>query len=154
VKDLRNEKNVTLEKRGNQRFNIPAVVNCKFINKNIKSENGFQGFIQDISLGGVVLEIRDDFLTIDDSLLQYTGIQMVLELNLPSGAHKMEFSGFLRWLRRVKKEGMSFLYLGIKFNPLKETSKEILMEYLSLGTGDKNLIWNLWDNLSIQDLRR
>jgi len=154
VKDLRNEKNVTLEKRGNQRFNIPAVVNCKFINKNIKSENGFQGFIQDISLGGVVLEIRDDFLTIDDSLLQYTSIQMVLELNLPSGAHKMEFSGFLRWLRRVKKEGMSFLYLGIQFNPLKETSKEILMEYLSLGTGDKNLIWNLWDNLSIQDLRR
>ena len=154
MKDLRNEKNVTLEKRGNQRFNIPAVVNCKFINKNIKSENGFQGFIQDISLGGVVLEIRDDFLTIDDSLLQYTSIQMVLELNLPSGAHKMEFSGFVRWLRRVKKEGMSFLYLGIQFNPLKETSKEILMEYLSLGTGDKNLIWNLWDNLSIQDLRR
>jgi hypothetical protein len=154
VKDLRNEKNVMLEKRENQRFNIPAVVNCKFINKNMKSENGFQGFIQDISLGGVVLEIRDDFLTIDDSLLQYTSIQMVLELNLPTGAHKMEFSGFVRWLRRVKKEGMSFLYLGIQFNPLKETSKEILMEYLSLGTGDKNLIWNLWDNLSIQDLRR
>jgi hypothetical protein len=154
VKDLRNEKNVFLKKRGNQRFNIPAMVKCKFINKNMKCKKVFQGFIQNISLGGVSLEIRDDFSIIDDSLLQYTSIQMVLELNLSSGAHKMEFSGFLRWHRRVKKESMSFLYLGIKFNPLKESSKEILMEYLSLGTGDKNLIWNLWDNLSIQDLRR
>lgn len=154
MKDLRNEKNVMLERRENQRFNNPAVVKCKFINKNMKGKKGFQGFIQNISLGGVALEIRDDFSTIDDPLLQYAIIQMVLELNLSSGTYKMKFSGFVKWLRRVKKEGVSFLYLGIQFSPLNESSKEILMEYLSLGTGDKNLIWNLWDNLSIQDLRR
>ncbi|MCK5254680.1 MAG: PilZ domain-containing protein [Deltaproteobacteria bacterium] len=154
MKDLRNEKNVMIERRENQRFNNPAVVTCKFINKNMKGKKGFQGFIQNISLGGVALEIRDDFSTIDDPLLQYAIVQMVLELNLSSGTYKMKFSGFVKWLRRVKKEGVGFLYLGIQFSPLNESSKEILMEYLSLGTGDKNLIWNLWDNLSIQDLRR
>ena len=154
MKDLRNEKNMMIEGREDQRFNSPAAVNCTFFNKNMKGKNNFQGFIQDISLGGVSLEIRDDFSIIDDSLLKYTSIQMGLELNMPGGTHKMEFSGIVRRLKRVKKEGMSFLYLGIQFNALNESSKEILMEYLSLGTGDKNLIWNLWDNLSIQDLRR
>ncbi len=150
MKDLRNEKNVMIERRKHQRFNIPAAVNCKFFNKNMKGKNSFQGFIQDISLGGVSLEIRDDFSIIDDSLLKYTSIQMVLELNMSGGIHEIDFSGIVRWHRRVKKEDMRFVYLGIQFNALNENSKEILMEYLSLGKGDKNLIWNLWDNLSIQ----
>ncbi|MBW2184289.1 MAG: PilZ domain-containing protein, partial [Deltaproteobacteria bacterium] len=110
----------------------------------------FQGFIQDISLGGASLEIRDDFSIIDDSLLKYTSIHMIVELNMPGGIHKIDFSGIVRWHTREKKEGMRFLYLGIQFNALNEDSKEILREYLSLGKGEKNLLWNLWDNLSIQ----
>ncbi len=150
MKDLRNEKTEMLERRKHPRYNIPAAVKCTLFNKNMNGKNGFQGFIQDISLGGVSLEIRDDFSIIDDALLKYTSIQMGLELNMPGGTHKIEFSGIVRRLKRVKKGSMSFLYLGIQFNALNEDSKEILMEYLSLGRGDKNLIWNLWDNLSIQ----
>jgi hypothetical protein len=150
MKDLRNKKNVVIERRKQQRFNSPAAVTGKFFNKNMKGKNDFQGFIQDISLGGVSLEIRDDFSIIDDSLLKYTSIHMIVELNMPGGIHKIDFSGIVRWHTREKKEGMRFLYLGIQFNALNEDSKEILREYLSLGKGEKNLLWNLWDNLSIQ----
>jgi len=62
----------------------------------------------------------------------------------------MNFSGIISWCKRVKKKNMSFLYLGIQFYHLDKSNKDILKKYLSLGTGDKNLIWNLWDNLSIK----
>jgi len=150
MKDLRNKKNVVIERRKHQRFNSPAAVTGKFFNKNMKGKNDFQGFIQDISLGGISLEIRDDFSLIEDSFLKYTSIHMVVELNMSDGTHKIDFSGIVRWHTRAKKEGMRFLYLGIQFNALNENSKEILREYLSLGKGEKNLLWNLWDNLSIQ----
>jgi len=42
------------------------------------------------------------------------------------------------------------LYLGVQFLNLKKRDEAILVKYLALGTGDKSLIWNLWDNLSIQ----
>lgn len=150
MEELKNNKNVMIERRKHQRFNIPAAVNCKFFNKDIKGKSSFQGFIQDISFGGVSLELRDDFSIINDSLLKYTSVQMTLELNMSDGIHKINFSGIIRWYRRVKKEGMSFLYLGIQFYNLDESSKEVIKKYLAFGTGDKNLIWNLWDNLTIQ----
>jgi len=74
-----------INKRSHQRHNTPATVICKFFNRNLKGKSSFQGFIQDISLGGVSLEIRDDFLIIKDSVLKYTRIEMALELNLPDG---------------------------------------------------------------------
>lgn len=150
MEDLKSNKNVMIERRKHQRFNIPAAVNCKFFNKDIKGKNSFQGFIQDVSFGGVSLELRDDFSIINDSLLKYTNVQMTLELNMSDGIHKINFSGIIRWYRRVKKEGMSFLYLGVQFYNLDESSKEVIKKYLAFGTGDKNLIWNLWDNLTIQ----
>lgn len=150
MEELKNNKNVMIERRKHQRFNIPAAVNCKFFNKDIKGKSSFQGFIQDISFGGISLELRDDFSIINDSLLKYTSVQMTLELNMSDGIHKINFSGIIRWYRRVKKEGMSFLYLGIQFYNLDESSKEVIKKYLAFGTGDKNLIWNLWDNLTIQ----
>jgi hypothetical protein len=50
----------------------------------------------------------------------------------------------------MKKNDKNFLYLGIQFQNLNEETMHVLEKYLSLGTGDNNLIWNLWDNLSIQ----
>ena len=83
-------------------------------------------------------------------MLLYTNLEMSVEFNLPDGIHRMNFSGIIRWYKRIKKRDKNFLYLGIKFHNMSEQNKELLQEYLSVGTGDKNLIWNLWDNLSMQ----
>ena len=144
-----NEK-AKIERRKHQRSNIPAVVNCTLLKKDIKGKNIFQGFIQDISLGGASLEIRDDFLTIDNASLKYTKIRMRLELNTSDGIQKINFTGIIRWHRRIKKQSMNLLYLGVQFFALDDRDQAILKKYLALGTGDKNLIWNLWDSLSNQ----
>jgi len=44
-----------VERRKHQRYTIPAAVICKFFNKDLEGNNSFQGFIQDISFGGVNL---------------------------------------------------------------------------------------------------
>jgi hypothetical protein len=150
MEDFNNDEKMNIERRNHQRHSIPAVVTCTFFEESLKGKSSFQGFIQDISFGGVSLEIRDDFLIISDLLLTYAKIEMMVEFNLPDGSHKMSFSGIIRWHKRIKKRNMNFLYLGIRFYNLDEKDKNILEKYLSLGTGDKNLIWNLWDNLSVQ----
>ena len=139
-----------VERREHERHAIPSAVTCTFFEDVLRGKGTFDGFIQDISLGGVALEIRDDFLTIKESLLLYTTLEMAVAFNLSDGIHRMHVSCIIRWYKRVKKGDKSFVYIGIKFHSLDEKSKEILEHYLSVGTGDTNLIWNLWDNLLIQ----
>jgi len=143
------DEKAVVDRREHQRHVIPAAVTCTFFEDVLRGKGTFQGFIQDISLGGVALEIRDDFLTIKESLLLYTTLEITVAFNLSDGIHRMQVSGIVRWYKRIKKSDKSFVYIGIKFHSLDEKSKEILQHYLSLGTGDTNLIWNLWDNLSI-----
>jgi hypothetical protein len=135
------------ERRENIRHSIPAVVNCTFFEEVFNGNDRVQGFIQDISFGGVSIEIRDDFLSIKEEFLLYTTVEMEVELNFPDGMHRMDFSGIVKWYKRVKKKDKNNLYLKIQFHNLEEKSAEMLKKYLSLGSADKNLIWNLWDNL-------
>ena len=135
------------ERRENIRHSIPAVVNCTFFEEVFNGNDRVQGFIQDISFGGVSIEIRDDFLSIKEEFLLYTTVEMEVDLNFPDGMHRMDFSGIVKWYKRVKKKDKNNLYLKIQFHNLEEKSAEMLKKYLSLGSADKNLIWNLWDNL-------
>ena len=143
------EQNGKVERRKNKRYCIPAVVKCKFFEEVVSGKNSFQGFIQDISFGGVSLQITDDFLNIKEGLLKHTSVEMEIELNAPDGLHKINFAGIIKWYKRVKKKDKNVLNLHIQFHCLDEESAEILMKYLSLGSGDKNLFWNLWDNISM-----
>lgn len=139
-----------IERREYKRHNVPAIVTCAFFEGGIKGTTRFQGFIQDISCGGVAIEIRDDFLKISESVLLYTAIEMSVDLNFPDGIHHLNFAGVIRWCRRRKEPDKNCLYLGIKFHNLSEENKALVKHYMSLGKGDKNLIWNLWDNLPNQ----
>ena len=134
-----------VEKRKYQRYSIPVMVTCRFLEEEPNRKSSFQGFMQSISLGGALLEIRDDFLSIGESKLTYAPVEMNVEFHFPDGAHRINLLGIIRWHKRVKKPRGSFLYLRIQFNALDEKSLEILTRFLSLGTGDRNLIWNLWD---------
>lgn len=144
------DEKVGIDRREHPRIQIPAAVTCTFFEETLQGKSSFKGFIQDISVGGVSLEIRDDFLTIRESLLLYTSTEMAVEFNFPEGIQHINFSGLVRWYKRMKKSDKNFLYLGIQFQNLNEETMHVLEKYLSLGTGDNNLIWNLWDNLSIQ----
>ena len=146
--DISNDKaQEPLERREHKRHSVPALVTCSFYEGGIKGKSSFQGFIQDVSLGGVAIEIRDDFLKISEALLAYTTVEMSVILTFPDGVHSIDFTGIIRWCRRRKEESRNFLYLGIKFHNLSEENQALVRQYMSLGQGDKNLIWNLWDTL-------
>ena len=138
---------IQIEKRRHQRYCIPSLVTCNFVEGIPEGKRSFQGFVQDISLGGVFLEIRDDFLHINESVLPHSTIEMTLECTITDGIEMMAVSGTVKWFKRIKKQEGSFLYLRIQFQTLDEMSLDTLKEFLSLGTGDKQLSWNLLETM-------
>jgi hypothetical protein len=135
-------------RRRHQRYEIPSAVTCQFSIEGLGEERIFKGFVHDISLGGLCVEIKDDAILFKD-LSPDTSIEIALEVDIPDGIHKMNVSGSIRWQRKVKKKNRDLLHLGVQFDKLKENNKDILMKYLVSGAGDKQLIWDLWENLLI-----
>ena len=39
------------------------------------------------------------------------------------------------------------MMVGIRFDPLDLTDREMLAEYCSGGVGEQNLLWSLWDSM-------
>lgn len=145
---MEQKENALEERRENRRHTIPTVVTCRFFEEVLKGNGSVQGFIQDISFGGVALEIRDDFLRIREEMLMHTTVEMEVVFHFPDGMHRMASSGIIKWFQRGKNKDKNTLYLKIQFHNLDEKSAVLLNRYLSSGSGDKNLIWNLWDTLS------
>ena len=73
-----------------------------------------------------------------------------MDFHFSDGSHQVVLTGIVTWNKRIRRKEKSYLYLGIRLDEQNEKNTQILNDYLSLGTGDKNLIWNLWDNLSLR----
>jgi len=110
-------------RRRHQRYEVPSAVTCQFSIEDLGKERIFKA--------------------------PDTSIEIALEVDIPDGIHKMNVSGSIRWQRKVKKKNRDLLHLGVQFDKLKENNKDILMKYLVSGAGDKQLIWDLWENLLI-----
>ena len=108
------------------------------------------GFIEDISLRELILELRDDFFGIQESLVSYSPLELSMNFHFHDGPHQVVLTGIIIWNKRVRKKGKSYLCLGIRLDEQDEKCGEILNNYLSSGIGDTNLIWNLWDYLSMR----
>ena len=128
-------------------YTIPTFVNCTLLEHPLKGNRAYKGFIEDISLSELSLELRDDYFSIQESLLKYSTLEMTVIFHLPDGLHELNLPGIITWCKRIRKKDKSCLHLEIRLYELNEENREILKDYLYLGIGDKNLIWNLWDNL-------
>ena len=129
---------------------IPTFANCTFLENSFKGNRTYKGFVEDISPGELSLELRDDYFSIQKSLLLYSPMELSMDFHFPDGPHQVALTGIITRNKRVRKKGKSYLYLRVRLNEQNEKNSEILNDYLALGIGDTNLIWNLWDNLSIR----
>jgi hypothetical protein len=142
------EKNAE-EKYEHHFYTIPTLVTCTFLRNLFNGNRSYKGFIGEISLRELSLELRDDYFTIQESLAIYSPVEMSMDFNFPDGLHQVVLTGIIIWSKRVRKKEKSYLYLGIRLDEPNEKNGLILNDYLFSGIGDTNLIWNLWDNLSI-----
>jgi len=150
MEDFTEKETDAVDKCAHRLYTIPTFVNCMFLEHPLKGNRAYKGFIEDISLNELSLELRDDYLSIQESLLIYSTLEMTMGIYFPDGLHKVNLTGIIRWCKRVRKKDKSCLRLGIRLYGMNEKNREVLKDYLYLGVGDKNLIWNLWDILPIQ----
>ena len=148
--DLSERETSAAEKNKHHFHAIPTFVTCAFLGNLFKGNRSYKGFVEDISLSKLSLELRDDYFTIQESLAIYSPVELSMDFHFPNGLHQIVLTGIVIWNKRVRKKEKSYLYLGIRLDGQNEKSEEILNSYLSSGMGDTNLIWNLWDNLSIR----
>jgi hypothetical protein len=150
IGDINERKTSVLERHIDHLHFIPTFVTCSFLEDSLKENRTYKGFIEDISSNELSLELRDDYFTIQESLLMYSPLKMSVVFHFPDGLHKVTLSGIIKWYKRVRMKEKSHLLLGIRLDELNEKNRELLDNYLCLGIGDTNLIWNLWDNLLIR----
>jgi hypothetical protein len=151
MKDFTERATDVVEKCAHRLYSIPTLVNCTFLEQPLKGNRAYKGFIDEISINQLSLELRDDYFSIQESLLKYSTLEMTVILHLHDGLREVNLTGIITWCKRFRKKDRSCLQLGISLYDLNEKNRETLQDYLYLGIGDKNLIWNLWDNLLIRD---
>lgn len=147
MEDLSQRKHDAEKQRDHQFHTIPTFVNCTFLGNSLQGDRNHQGFIEKISLNELSLELRDDYCTIQESLLIYSPLEMTMIFHFPNELHKVTLTGMITWSKRLRKKDKSCLYLGTRLYELNEKQRAVLKDYLCLGIGDKNLVWNLWDTL-------
>ena len=140
----------TIEQSVHTLHTIPTFVNCTFLEDSLKWDGSYKGFIENISLHELSLELRDDYCTIQESLLKYSPLEINVVLHLPAGLQQVVLTGIITGNKRVQKKEKGYVRLGIRLNEHNEKNSGLLKEYISLGIGDTNLIWNLWDNLFVR----
>ena len=143
MEDLNQRKQGAEKQCAHHLYPIPTFVSCTFLEDSFKGNRNHQGFIENISLDELSLELIDDYCTIQESLLIYSTLEMTMIFHFPDGLHKITLTGMITWCKRFREKDKSCLHLGIYLFELNKKHREILKDYLYLGIGDKNLIWNL-----------
>ena len=150
MKDFNQRETKPAEQCAQYLHSIPTFVPCTFLENSFKGNRIYKGFIEDISPTELSLELKDDYFTVQKSLLLYSPMELSMDFHFPDGPHQIVLTGIVTWNKRIRRKEKSYLYLGIRLDEQNEKNTQILNDYLSLGMGDKKLIWNLWDNLSLR----
>ena len=99
----------------------------------------------DLSLGGMCVDLGPTAFLPQQTILKGQSVQTLVDLL--NEVAILDLSGKIVWLREQKTEKGLSLFLGIRFDPLNATDRELLLEYCSGNVGEQNLLWSLWDSL-------
>jgi hypothetical protein len=102
-----------VEQCSQQLYTIPTFVICTFWGNSLKGNRTYKGFLENISLNELSLELRDDYSTLQDSLLIYSPLEMTMDFHFPNGLHQVTLAGMVTWSKRLRKKDKSYLHLGI-----------------------------------------
>jgi len=132
--------------RRSVRFGVPTKVEIAFAaNGSDAPLNPITGIAVDLSLGGVCVDLG--------SLNQIPahkigkGQMVQLTLDLLNEIATVKLSGKIVWQRHQPNEDGPSMLIGIHFDSMDATDRELLTEYCCGSVGEQNLLWSLWDSL-------
>lgn len=132
--------------RRSVRFGVPTKVEIAFAaNGNDAPVNPITGIAVDLSLGGVCVDLG--------SLKQFPaeeigkGRLVKLTLDLLNEIATVKLGGKIVWQRHQHSEDGPSMLIGIRFDSMDATDRELLTEYCCGSVGEQNLLWSLWDSL-------
>jgi CRP-like cAMP-binding protein len=103
------------------------------------------GIAVDLSLGGMCVDLGPVESIADRTNLKGQTVQSILDLL--NEVAILDLSGKIVWQREQTTEKGTFLLIGICFDPLNVTDRDLLIEYCSGNVGEQNLLWSLWDTM-------
>ena len=83
---------------------VPTYVTCTFLESSFKGYWTNKGFVEDISLKELSLELRDDYFSIQESLVIYNLVELSMDFRFPDGLHQVVLTDIITWNKRVRKK--------------------------------------------------
>lgn len=132
--------------RRSVRFGVPTKVEIS-----LPSEGGggsqifLTGIAVDLSLGGVCVDLGAMVQASAEEIGKGRPVQLTLDLL--NEVATVNLTGKIVWQRHQDKEDEASMLIGIRFDSMDATDRELLTEYCSGSVGEQNLLWSLWDSL-------
>jgi hypothetical protein len=128
------------------RRKLPTQVNLKiFKDKLCKTPLHFDGFTENISLGGASVVLGSNYET--GQLDTLAGKNVKLKIYLPIEFVNLSLIGTTVWSKEVPLEGKTTAVVGIQFKDMTDADRRLLQGYNCGSEGEQDLIWSLWDSL-------
>jgi CRP-like cAMP-binding protein len=128
------------------RYGLPTKVEISNLPTNAPHETWqFTGIAEDLSLGGACVDLGTTAMTKGRSPRK--GQRVTLQIDLLNEVATLTLNGCLVWVGAQEADKGSITCVGVRFDPLTPTDRELLSEYCAGNIGEQNLLWGLWDSM-------
>lgn len=132
--------------RRSKRFGVPTKVEVLFGTADqAYARIRKTGIALDLSLNGICIDLGTDHSDIDENRLKGQFVQ--LRLDLPNDVAILDISGKIVWQQRQTTQKGSTVLIGIRFDAMDKTDRDLLIEYCTGSAGEQNLLWSLWHTM-------
>jgi hypothetical protein len=137
--------------RRSARFGLPTKVEIISPAAGSGSDNRrHTGIAVDLSLGGMCVDLGPIESFTDQPNFKGQTVRSILDLL--NEVAILDLSGKIVWQRKQDTAKGTSLLIGMRFDPLNVTDRELLIEYCSGNVGEQNLLWSLWDTMVKPDI--
>jgi|GEM_PF-1502981 len=105
----------------------------------------YNGFVKDMSKGGMCIYLDDGNNPLNtDNLL---GERLKMEMVIPSTNEQFFLLGEVLW--GTHEEETNLVRIGLEFVEMMDLHLKNIEQLLTVYAKDHNMLWNLWDNLEV-----
>jgi c-di-GMP-binding flagellar brake protein YcgR len=127
------------ERRRFDRSDFAYPVEIKFLSGTMDNTI-FNGYIENISLGGACVQFEDRYGRVDPVELSDTKMKLII--HMPEGEKIAVLSSAKRV--RINTPKQFFVEIGIEFESLEDLQEKAFSKLMTSKKKDQNMMWSLW----------